>query len=241
MELRFIFHSSYLVTLPDCYLLFDYYQGDIPELDTEKPLYIFASHHHYDHFSPVVFHLMLKYPKCEFILSDDISQDTVDEALAGLGRTARIHWVCEGDRVQLDRARVDALPSTDLGVSYLVQTKERRIFHAGDLNDWCWPNVPRSKNEQMQKAFLAAVDQLSARLEGNALDAAFFPLDPVMGDSCFQGPAEFLERIPVKHFLPMHMWEQYSVEERFLTAYPDYRKVFCLIHGAGEEIELKST
>ena len=236
MELRFIFHSSFLVTLSECYLLFDYYQGDIPELDPEKPLLVFASHQHYDHFSPVIFHLLLKYPKCEFILSDDISQETVDAALRELGQTARIHWVREGDVLRIGDVHVDALPSTDVGVSYLVQTVEKLFFHAGDLNAWLWPNVPRSKNEEMRKAFLAALDTLYRKLDGKALDAAFFPLDPVMGDACYEGPVAFLERIPVKHFLPMHMWEQYSVEERFLTAYPKYKEIFCRIHGAGEQI-----
>ena len=55
MKVTFIIHSCYFVELTHCCLLFDYYQGDIPQ--TDKPLYVFHSHHHDDHFSPQVFQL----------------------------------------------------------------------------------------------------------------------------------------------------------------------------------------
>ena len=42
MKVTFIYHSSYFVELDHCCLLFDYYQGDIPQVG--KPLYVFASH-----------------------------------------------------------------------------------------------------------------------------------------------------------------------------------------------------
>lgn len=44
MKVTFIYHSSYFVELDHCCLLFDYYQGDIPQVG--KPLYVFASHSH---------------------------------------------------------------------------------------------------------------------------------------------------------------------------------------------------
>ena len=55
MKVTFIYHSSYFVELDHCCLLFDYYQGDIPQVG--KPLYVFASHSHPDHFSPAIFQL----------------------------------------------------------------------------------------------------------------------------------------------------------------------------------------
>ena len=50
MKVTFILHSCYHVELEGCCLLFDYYEGEVPESD--KPLYVFASHSHEDHFSP---------------------------------------------------------------------------------------------------------------------------------------------------------------------------------------------
>ena len=39
MKVTYIHHDGFLVECRDRYLLFDYYQGEIPEMDPEKPLY----------------------------------------------------------------------------------------------------------------------------------------------------------------------------------------------------------
>ena len=55
MKVTFIYHSAFLVELERCSLLFDWYGGDLPKIDRTKPLYVFASHHHGDHYSPEIF------------------------------------------------------------------------------------------------------------------------------------------------------------------------------------------
>ena len=50
MKVTFLCHSCFLVELETCSLLFDWYTGPIPEIDRSKPLYVFASHHHGDHY-----------------------------------------------------------------------------------------------------------------------------------------------------------------------------------------------
>ena len=55
MKVTFLYHSSFLVELSQCTLLFDWYGGTIPAYDKSKPLYVFASHHHGDHYSPEIF------------------------------------------------------------------------------------------------------------------------------------------------------------------------------------------
>ncbi len=70
MKVTFILHSGYFVELESCCLLFDYWKGDIPQSD--KPLYVFASHHHEDHFSPEVFKEARPGRQVHFILSNDI-------------------------------------------------------------------------------------------------------------------------------------------------------------------------
>ena len=247
MQIQFIFHSSYLVEFSRFYLLFDYYQGELPELDPNKELYIFASHVHYDHFSPVVFQLIRKYPNMKFILSDDISEETCREALEELGHVEQaIYWIRPGIEYDFPDLRVHALPSTDQGVSYLVRAEDSMIFHAGDLNDWCWPNVPLSRNQQMRQDYLEALEELKGEMQemgkkltgGAVLDAAFLPMDPVLGDGQFRGPLDFLERIDVRYVFPMHMWERYSIGQQFLEQHPEYRKNFRPIRGAGQRFSL---
>lgn len=57
MKITYIAHSGFLAELEHTILLFDYYQGELPELPDEKMLYVFASHRHPDHFNPEVFRL----------------------------------------------------------------------------------------------------------------------------------------------------------------------------------------
>ena len=58
LKVTFLYHSAFLVELSHCSLLFDWYGGAIPAFDRHKPLYVFASHHHGDHYSPEIFSLL---------------------------------------------------------------------------------------------------------------------------------------------------------------------------------------
>ena len=70
----YIEHSCFLVETAECYLLFDYYGGEVPlpALDPAKPLLLFSSHAHHDHFSKEIFALRNRYPSAVFVLSADI-------------------------------------------------------------------------------------------------------------------------------------------------------------------------
>lgn len=71
MTVTFIAHSAYLVEWDKFYTLFDYtyepdYTGALPELNPEKPLLVFASHSHEDHFDAKVFTLLENIPTRAF-------------------------------------------------------------------------------------------------------------------------------------------------------------------------------
>ena len=55
MKITYIHHSCFLAELPRYNLLFDYYTGELPETGMDKPMAVFASHRHWDHFSPDIF------------------------------------------------------------------------------------------------------------------------------------------------------------------------------------------
>ena len=55
MTVTFLAHSGFLVEWEHFYTLFDFYKGELPELNKTKPLLIFASHRHEDHFDPRIF------------------------------------------------------------------------------------------------------------------------------------------------------------------------------------------
>ena len=75
IRITYLSHSGFLVELDTAYLLFDYYKGDLPELNTGKKFYVFVSHAHYDHFKKDIFKLRDYLPDVYFILSNDVEPD----------------------------------------------------------------------------------------------------------------------------------------------------------------------
>ena len=57
MKITYIGHSGFAAELAHCTLLFDYYEGTLPVFPSEKPLYVFCSHAHRDHFNFDIFRL----------------------------------------------------------------------------------------------------------------------------------------------------------------------------------------
>ena len=54
MRITYIQHSAFLAEWEDIVCLFDYAGGELPEIDRDKRLCVFASHHHSDHFDPEI-------------------------------------------------------------------------------------------------------------------------------------------------------------------------------------------
>ncbi len=212
MKVTFILHSCYHVELDACCLLFDYYEGDVPE--STKPLYVFASHCHGDHFSPTVFGLAKNGRQVRFLLSDDIWESRVPEGL-------REHTLFVSPRraYQIDGLKIATLQSTDQGVAFLVECEGKTLYHAGDLNCWVWDGAPRYQNDQMTRQYR---DEL-ALLEGKDIDVAFVPLDPRQEADFDLGMKYFLEAAQAEKVFPMHMWGDYSVVPLFKST-PTYRQ-----------------
>ena len=104
MKITYIHHSSFLVETEENYFLFDYFEGKLPQLKEDKPLLVFASHRHGDHFSPVIFDLVKTHASTGFVLSDDIWKRRVPEELMGktyfIGPEEELdlhNWVWEGE------------------------------------------------------------------------------------------------------------------------------------------------
>lgn len=134
MKLTYIFHSGFALETERCMLVFDYWMdpsGVMPQLlKTSKPMYVFSSHFHEDHFNRQIFAWRQTKPDIVYILSKDILKHRraqKEEADA---------WLAKGATWSDGLVRVTATGSTDSGVSWIVETDGKRIFHAGDLNNW---------------------------------------------------------------------------------------------------------
>ncbi len=226
MKITYIGHSGFLAELEKTVLLFDYVQGEIPEIDRGKKWMVFASHRHQDHFCPDIFALAEKYP-ITYVLSSDILSRRVPEERQE--QTVRLKagecWEDEG-------VFVETLKSTDEGVAFLVQAEGQVIYHAGDLNNWHWELETEAWNRKMEVNYQKFLEPL----RGREIDAAFVVLDPRQGNSYALGMDYFLQTAKAKKVYPMHCWEEYSVIERWMGEHMDspYRENMVGIKGRGE-------
>lgn len=125
----YIEHSCFLVETAECYLLFDYYGGEVPlpALDPAKPLLLFNSHAHHDHFSSEIFALRDRYPSALFVLSADIPVPTAVQP-----------FTCpmlphEHRLLQLASGRIAVVPTSADKLVPPMETKHssEAEFHAG--------------------------------------------------------------------------------------------------------------
>ena len=234
MRAAFLAHSGFLVELPSVTLLFDWWNGELPVLRPGIPLLVFSSHRHEDHFKPEIFALNAQ----AFLLGKDISLSARNRARWGLSdETADKCTVLGGGEAvsPLPGVRVEALPSTDEGVAFLVTADGTAVFHAGDLNWWHWEGETEGWNRNMEVNF----KRYAEPLRGRRIDLAMLPLDPRLGDDGFRGPAYFLELADIRRFLPMHQWGEFGFTDNFLTRYPGFANRTVPVCREGQIFDFK--
>lgn len=217
MQVTRIFHSGFLVETENCYFIFDYYKNELPCLDPDKPVYVFASHGHADHYEPKIFELLRQQgivPELA-ILAKDIKEKRYPEQIPVLKAGFDSHYEIAPD------LSVDTFHSTDAGVAYLVTCEEGRIYHAGDLNDWVFDSAPDRENRQMTGMYRHEID----KLKNIPIDTAFVPLDPRQEKRYADGILYFLKKVAVRQVYPMHFWNHSSIIDKFLAEYPEYADI----------------
>lgn len=216
MKITYIHHSSFLVETESCYYLFDYEKWHLPQMDVEKPIFVLSSHGHHDHYNPEIFSMLdaAGMQNIYAILSDDIEVPANVNALKV--SPGKEYDLCLGQNLTTYK-------STDLGVAFLIEDQGKKIYHAGDLNDWVWEEESSSYNEQMTIDYRKQIDLLSAKINHQEIDVAFVVLDPRQEKDYNRGLCYFLEHIPVKEVYPMHYWGQPDIIETFLKEHPEYK------------------
>ncbi len=203
MIITYIGHSGFLIEWEDCYWLFDYYQGSIPELDARKALLVFASHKHGDHYNPEIFKLQRPNQKVIYVLSSDIRRKEDMPDIISVTPSTEYELV-DGRQ---NKIRLRTLKSTDCGVAFLLSYQGRTIYHAGDLNLWVWKEETKQYNNNMTANFMKEMKVL----KGRDIDVAFVPLDPRLKETYAAGLDELLTAANVRYVFPMHCWENYEI------------------------------
>ena len=236
MKLTYIYHSGFILAGKEFSILFDYYR-DTPEqtvlehfLKRPGQLYVLASHAHPDHFNPVILDWKAERPDIRYIFSEDIR-------VAGLACYHNDVFLKKGEDWNDNTLKVQAFGSTDIGISFLLDIKDKRIFHAGDLNNWHWQE--ESTPEEIREAEEHYRQELNTlRQYTDYVDLALFPVDPRLGQDYMRGAQEFITCIHTHHFAPMHFWEKYEKANAFGPQVKAHNGEFIPITRPGESIEL---
>ena len=227
MKIKYINHSGFLIEDETSALMIDCcgISKDSPELRelTDKCLYVLASHVHKDHFDHKI--MSFRRPSLKWILSSDIKQK--------VSVKDNIFFLSKGDVYRDERVTIKAYGSTDEGISFYIETGGKKIFHAGDLNNWHWneEETPEdaAKNEKMFLDELALIAK-----EVPELDAAMFPVDSRLGRDYTRGAEQFLGSVKTGLFIPMHFWDDIKAARAFKGVAEQRGCRFADIRAAGD-------
>lgn len=206
VKVQYLYHSGFSVETANNLIIFDYYQGTIHL--GNKPVYVFSSHGHPDHYNPVILKWQKERPDIHYIFSNDI------EIKPG---NNRITFMSPAELCQINDLKIKAYGSTDLGVSYHVSCEGLHIFHAGDLNWWYWWGETAEEIARAEKDFKAEI----AKIKGQKIDLAFFPVDPRLEHNYGLGAEYFIEELKPGVLIPMHFWDNQQAVQKFADKMQD--------------------
>lgn len=220
MKIYYIYHSCFIVETDSSFLMFDYFKNkksinsdfNFNELFNEilnssKPLYVFASHNHHDHFNAEIMTWQNTKRNTYCILSFDIKVNS---------NASNLYIAHKSEEFSLNDLKVNTFGSTDEGVSFLVNIDGLNILHAGDLNWWKWTDDTKEEEKAMELAFKNIIDDIVET--GTSIDAAFFPVDRRLEENYLCGGEYFIEKLNPKVFIPMHFWDDFKTTTDFKTS-----------------------
>lgn len=199
MKIYPIYHSGFFVELNSHYLLFDYWKKEIPLLDENKPLYVFVSHNHHDHYNPKINEVVSYYKNCKFIVNGIENKNYYN--------------IKENENLIIDDLKITTFKSTDLGVAYLVETEGIKIYHAGDLHLWYWDEDIQEERDLMYKNYINEIK----KLQNTNIDVAFLVLDSRQSEKdALLGIELFNDMTDTKLIFPMHYSNDEDLMEKRL-------------------------
>lgn len=245
--IKFIKHSCFTIETKDYFFIIDYFEGKLPNPRKGKKTVFIATHSHNDHFSKDIF----KYGDFDdniYILSKDImelykdeniiylnnpvdSKDVDIDTLKKFWKKDNVFFLDENDSLLYHDIEFFTYGSTDKGFSILVELPYVNFYHAGDLNDWVWPNDTEEEKKKMKEDFRREVD----KIQTDQVDIAFFPVDPRLKENYSLGVSYFLEQVSPEVLFPMHMWGDISFSKKFKNDYKDVYTEIKEIDHEGEE------
>lgn len=209
IKIDYLGHSGFFVETERVMLLFDYYYGNLAflkEKPNKKPLFVFVSHAHADHFNPEIFALADTKHPTKYLLSFDVKKNPAN------AENLDVEYLDADKTYEIDGlGTVITLQSTDEGIAFLIKTGSETVFYAGDLHWWDWPGEDPQWLSLQETVFRREISKLA----GMPIDIAFVVLDGRLEENYAKGMAHILSTLQPRYVLPMHFWEDRSVIDRF--------------------------
>ena len=187
MIIDYLGHSGFLVETGNALMLFDYYRGDLSpaaKKAQDKPLFVFASHAHPDHFNPEIFSLAAGGRRVKYLLSSDVRRvfaPPADADVAFLGGKS-LNELIEAERqgteyALLKKGRMSqciTLPEVNAyTIGQLIFFYELSTAYAGELLDIDAFNQPGV--EESKIASYAVLGNTSEKYQKKAAEMAARP------------------------------------------------------------------
>lgn len=247
MKVTYINHSGFLLEWERCYWLFDYYRGQLPEMDPAKELFVFSSHSHGDHFNPQVFALAQIYPRVTYVFSNEIRRtvkklmrDAQGVRLTGeqmgniCGRNAgKLGNTCEGEitvpipEITFLQSGTDTELGDGSGGSFRVHTLISTdcgcafvLFYEGKIIYHAGDLhwwTWPGESEAENRDMAGRYKKQMEYLAGREVELAFTPLDPRQEQDYGLGLGYLLKTVRIRRVFPMHFWNDFSVQDRYLA------------------------
>jgi L-ascorbate metabolism protein UlaG (beta-lactamase superfamily) len=224
VKIKYLYHSGFMVEAKNHLFIFDYFKGKV-DFGEKTPL-VFSSHSHQDHFNPEIFQWEKEKPGINYILSDDIPVPYPK---------SNYYSMSPYQEIRVGDVRIRTYGSTDLGVSYLVQCEGVTLFHAGDLNWWHWWDDSPSEMRRAEEAYKREIE----RIKGEAMDVAFFPVDPRLKDYYSRGADYFIREIAPQILIPMHFGEDTALPGQYAAQMNNKRTRIVMLKKSNQEITLE--
>lgn len=166
-----------------------------------------------------------------YIMSDDINANAIRTDVT-------VAWIHAGDtldRLPMD-IKVKAYRTNEQGVSFLVTMPGgATIYYGGQYSDW--NDLPDMK---LAKASFGGFVNSLHHLEEDTKDVTlmFFPVDPKMGESCYQQASLLMKVVNVKYFVPMQFGEDCQDACNFAKYLPAQTTGVCL-KSIGQSVTLE--
>lgn len=241
MTITYIYHSCYLLEFDDFSVIFDFYKDAKRDdgrfwvkdylLEKKGSLYVFCTHSHSDHFNPEILEWQKQKADIKYIFSSEVRENK------SFNEGVSVIYLNKLQTYEDEYLRVKAYGSTDAGASFLINVDGKRFFHAGDLNNWHWnEEVPKQEAATYENNYLCQLELVAEGIE--EIFVLMFPVDPRLGKDYMLGAQQFISRIPVANFLPMHFGDHYDRANAFADMAAQYDCRMLRIEKKGQSFEL---